>query len=33
VADRDPTRLALVELNLPKPVDVDTQADLARLRR
>ena len=33
VADRDPTRLALVELDLPKPVDVDTQADLARLRR
>lgn len=33
VADRDPGRLALVELDLPKPVDVDTAADLARLRR
>lgn len=33
VADRDPARLALVELDLPKPVDVDTAADLARLRR
>lgn len=33
VADRDPGRLALVELDMPKPVDVDTAADLARLRR
>ena len=33
VADRDPSRLALVELDLAKPVDVDTPADLARLRR
>jgi molybdenum cofactor cytidylyltransferase len=33
VADRDPARLALVDLDLPKPVDVDTAADLARLRR
>ena len=33
VADRDPGRLALVELDLPKPVDVDSAADLARLRR
>lgn len=33
VADRDPQRLALVELGVPKPVDVDTAADLARLRR
>jgi molybdenum cofactor cytidylyltransferase len=33
VADRDPGRLAIVELDLPKPIDVDTPADLARLRR
>lgn len=33
VADRDAGRLALVELDLPKPIDVDTPADLARLRR
>ena len=33
VAVRDPARLAVVELDLPKPVDVDTAADLARLRR
>lgn len=33
VADRDTARRALVELDLPKPVDVDTAADLARLRR
>lgn len=33
VADRDPARLALIALDLPKPVDVDTAADLARLRR
>lgn len=32
VADRDPGRLAIVELDLPKPIDVDTPADLARLR-
>ena len=32
VADRDPARLALVELDIPKPVDVDTPEDLARLR-
>jgi molybdenum cofactor cytidylyltransferase len=33
VADRDESRRALVELDLPKPVDVDTHADLARVRR
>lgn len=33
VADREPGRLAIVEVDLPKPVDVDTPADLARLRR
>lgn len=33
VADKDASRLALVDLDLPKPVDVDTAADLARLRR
>ena len=33
VTDRDESRLALVELDLPKPVDVDTPADLARVRR
>lgn len=33
VADRDESRRALVELDLPKPVDVDTPADLARVRR
>jgi molybdenum cofactor cytidylyltransferase len=32
VADREPARLAVVELDLPKPIDVDTAADLARLR-
>ena len=32
VADRDPTRLAFVDLDMPKPVDVDTPEDLARLR-
>ena len=32
VADRDPARLALVELDVAKPVDVDTAEDLARLR-
>lgn len=32
VTDRDPARLALVELDVPKPVDVDTPEDLARLR-
>jgi molybdenum cofactor cytidylyltransferase len=33
VTDRDESRLALVELDLPKPVDVDTPADLARVRQ
>jgi molybdenum cofactor cytidylyltransferase len=33
LADRDPARIAIVELDLPKPIDVDTPADLARLRR
>ena len=33
VADRDPARLAFVDLDLSKPVDVDTPEDLARLRR
>lgn len=32
VADRVPARLAIVELDVPKPVDVDTPGDLARLR-
>ena len=32
VADRDPARLAIVELGVPKPIDVDTAEDLARLR-
>jgi molybdenum cofactor cytidylyltransferase len=32
VADRDPTRLAFVDIDLPKPIDVDTPGDLARLR-
>jgi molybdenum cofactor cytidylyltransferase len=32
VADRDPARRAFVDLDLPKPVDVDTPDDLARLR-
>lgn len=32
VTDRDESRRALLELDLPKPVDVDTPADLARLR-
>jgi molybdenum cofactor cytidylyltransferase len=31
VADKDPTRLALVEMDEPHPIDVDTPADLARL--
>ena len=31
VADRDPGRLALVEMDEPRPVDVDTPADLARV--
>ena len=31
VADRDPSRLAYVDIDLPKPVDVDTPEDLARL--
>lgn len=33
VTDRVESRRALVELDLPKPVDVDTPADLARVRR
>lgn len=33
VADRDPARLAVVELEEAKPIDVDTPDDLARLRR
>jgi molybdenum cofactor cytidylyltransferase len=33
VTDRDESRLALVELDVPKPVDVDTPEDLARVRR
>ena len=33
VTDLDESRRALVELDLPKPVDVDTPADLARVRR
>ena len=32
VADRDPSRLAIVDFDMPKPVDVDTPDDLARLR-
>lgn len=32
VADRDPGRRAFVDIDLPKPVDVDTIDDLARLR-
>jgi hypothetical protein len=32
VTDRDPTRVAFVELYAPKPVDVDTREDLDRLR-
>ena len=32
VADRVPERLAVVDFDLPKPVDVDTPDDLARLR-
>ena len=31
VADRDPSRLAFVDLDLPKPIDVDTPEDLARV--
>lgn len=33
VTDRDVSRRALVELDLPKPADVDTPDDLARVRR
>ena len=33
VADSEPARLALVEMDEPYPVDVDTPADLARLKR
>ena len=32
VVDRDPSRTAFVELGVPMPSDVDTPADLARLR-
>lgn len=32
VADREPARRAFVDLDLPKPIDVDTPDDLARLR-
>jgi molybdenum cofactor cytidylyltransferase len=32
VIDRDPSRVAFVDLDLPKPADVDTPDDLARLR-
>lgn len=32
VTDRDPSRVAVVELENPKPIDVDTPADLVRLR-
>jgi molybdenum cofactor cytidylyltransferase len=33
VVDRDPDRVAFVELNEAQPIDVDTPADLARLAR
>lgn len=33
VVDRDPGRVAVVELNEAQPIDVDTPADLARLAR
>jgi molybdenum cofactor cytidylyltransferase len=33
VVDRDPGRLALVEMDEAHPVDVDTPADLARIRQ
>ena len=32
VTDRDPERLAFVDIDLPKPIDVDRPEDLARLR-
>lgn len=32
VADRDPGRVATVELDAPKPLDIDTPADLPRAR-
>jgi MobA-like NTP transferase protein len=32
VTDRDPTRLAIVDIEDAKPIDVDTPADLLRLR-
>jgi len=32
VADRVPERLALVDFDMPKPIDVDTPDDLARVR-
>ncbi|HEX7939495.1 MAG TPA: nucleotidyltransferase family protein [Gemmatimonadaceae bacterium] len=33
VADADPSRLSLVEMDEPHPIDVDTPEDLARLTR
>lgn len=33
VADHDPSRLAFVDLDLPKPIDVDTPEDLARVEQ
>ena len=33
VTDRDPSRVAIVELDTPKPIDVDTPADLALVRK
>jgi molybdenum cofactor cytidylyltransferase len=32
VADRMPERLALVDFDMPKPIDIDTPDDLARVR-
>jgi molybdenum cofactor cytidylyltransferase len=32
VADRVPERLALVDFDMPKPIDIDTPDDLARVR-
>jgi len=33
VIERDPSRVAIVEVDAPPPGDVDTPEDLARLRR
>jgi len=33
VADRDPARLVLVDMDEPRPIDVDTPEDLARVKR